>query len=179
MTSSRKLFIDLETSSSTDLSKTGVYRYAESEDFQILLFAFSIDGGPVDVIDMKHFEALPDFLIEAILDPDVIKVAHNAAFERICLSRYFRDLGMLDDNEFLDPEDWQCSMVHAATLGLPLSLDQLSQVLTLNGQSSRKAERSLRCSAAVPSSMKIQRNGSFSRSTTGEMWRRKLRSSSG
>ena len=131
MTSSRRLFIDIETSSSTDLSKAGVYRYAESEDFQILLFAFSIDGGPVDVIDMKHFEALPDFLIEAILDPDVIKVAHNAAFERICLSRYFRDLGMLEEYEFLDPEDWQCSMVHAATLGLPLSLDQLSEVLQL------------------------------------------------
>lgn len=132
MTSSRRLFIDIETSSTTDLSKAGVYRYAESEDFQILLFAFSFDGDPVEVIDMKHFEALPDFLIEAILDPDVIKVAHNAAFERICLSRYFRDLGMLDDYEFLDPEDWQCSMVHAATLGLPLSLDQLSQVLNLD-----------------------------------------------
>lgn len=131
MTSSRRLFIDIETSSTTDLSKAGVYRYAESKDFQILLFAFSFDGDPVDVIDMKHFEALPDFLIEAILDPDVIKVAHNAAFERICLSRYFRDLGMLDDYEFLDPEDWQCSMIHAATLGLPLSLDQLSQVLNL------------------------------------------------
>lgn len=131
MTSSRRLFIDLETSSSTDLSKAGVYRYAESEDFQILLFAFSFDGDPVDVIDMKHFEALPDFLIEAILDPDVIKVAHNAAFERICLSRYFRDLGMLNEYEFLDPEDWQCSMVHVATLGLPLSLDQLSRVLNL------------------------------------------------
>lgn len=131
MTSSRRLFIDIETSSTTDLSKAGVYRYSESEDFQILLFAFSIDGGPVDVIDMKHFEALPDFLIEAILDPDVIKVAHNAAFERICLSRYLRDLGMLDEYEFLDPDDWQCSMVHAATLGLPLSLDQLSEVLQL------------------------------------------------
>ncbi|UNT97441.1 hypothetical protein KWG62_09755 [Allobaculum mucilyticum] len=131
MTSSRRLFIDIETSSTTDLSKAGVYRYAESEDFQILLFAFSFDGDPVEVIDMKHFEVLPDFLIEAILDPDVIKVAHNAAFERICLSRYFRNLGMLDDYEFLDPEDWQCSMVHAATLGLPLSLDQLSQVLNL------------------------------------------------
>ena len=131
MTSSRRLFIDLETSSATDLSKAGVYRYAESEDFQILLFAFSFDGDPVEVIDMKHFETLPDFLIEAILDPDVTKVAHNAAFERICLSRYFRDLGMLGDYEFLDPEDWQCSMVHAATLGLPLSLDQLSQVLNL------------------------------------------------
>ena len=131
MTSSRRLFIDIETSSTTDLSKAGVYRYAESEDFQILLFAFSFDGDPVDVIDMKHYEALPDFLIEAILDPDVIKVAHNASFERICLSRYFRNLGMLDDYEFLDPEDWQCSMVHAATLGLPLSLDQLSQVLNL------------------------------------------------
>ncbi|UNT97472.1 hypothetical protein KWG62_12220 [Allobaculum mucilyticum] len=131
MTSSRRLFIDIETSSTTDLSKAGVYRYAESEDFQILLFAFSFDGDPVEVIDMKHFEAMPDFLIEALLDPDVIKVAHNAAFERICLSRYFRDLGMLDEHEFLDPGDWQCSMVHAATLGLPLSLDQLSQVLNL------------------------------------------------
>lgn len=131
MTSSRRLFIDIETSSTTDLSKAGVYRYAESEDFQILLFAFSFDGDPVEVIDMKHFETLPDFLIEALLDPEVIKVAHNAAFERICLSRYFRDLGMLSDYEFLDPEDWQCSMVHAATLGLPLSLDQLSQVLNL------------------------------------------------
>lgn len=131
MTSSRRLFIDIETSSTTDLSKAGVYRYAESEDFQILLFAFSFDGDPVEVIDMKHFEAMPDFLIEALLDPDVIKVAHNAAFERICLSRYFQDLGMLDEHEFLDPGDWQCSMVHAATLGLPLSLDQLSQVLNL------------------------------------------------
>lgn len=131
MISSRKLYLDLETSSTTDLSKAGVYRYAESEDFQILLFAFSIDGGPVDVIDIKHYEAIPDFLIEALLDPEVIKIAHNAAFERICLSRYFRDLGMLDDYEFLDPADWQCSMVHAATLGLPLSLDQLSEALKL------------------------------------------------
>ena len=63
MTSSRRLFIDIETSSTTDLSKAGVYRYAESEDFQILLFAFSFDGDPVEVIDMKHFEALPDILI--------------------------------------------------------------------------------------------------------------------
>lgn len=131
MTSSRKLYLDLETSSTTDLSKAGVYRYAESEDFQILLFAFSFDGGPVDVIDIKHFEAIPDFLIEALLDPEIIKIAHNAAFERICLSRYFRDLEMLDDYEFLDPADWQCSMVHAATLGLPLSLDQLSEALNL------------------------------------------------
>lgn len=118
---SSKLHIDIETYSSVSLAKCGVYKYAESEDFEILLFAFSFDGEPVTVIDLARGQALPPKVKKALFDPSVCKVAHNAAFERVCLSRYFQTI--------LDPEQWECTMVRTLSLGLPASLDEAGKAL--------------------------------------------------
>lgn len=140
------LSIDIETYSDVNLSKCGVYKYAESPDFEILLFGYSADGSEVTVIDLAQGERLPQEIIEALTDDSVIKWAFNANFERVCLSRYLRDLGVsLDpfhDNHpistecarFLNPESWRCSMVWAATMGLPLSLEGVGAVLGLEKQ---------------------------------------------
>ena len=117
------LHIDLETYSSIDLGKCGVYKYTESEDFEILLFAYAFDAKPVKVIDLAQGEELPDFIKACIKSENIIKVAHNAAFERICLSRYLCDPG-----KYLDPKQWRCTMIHAYELGLPASLDNLGKV---------------------------------------------------
>ena len=121
------LHIDLETYSSVDLGKSGVYRYAESEDFEILLFAYAFDNRPVSVIDLAQGEKLPDFIKACIRDESIIKVAHNAAFERVCLSRYLCEPG-----QYLDPRQWRCTMIHACELGLPASLASLGKALKLN-----------------------------------------------
>ena len=138
-----ELDIDLETFSSNDLSNCGVYKYAEADDFEILLFGYSVDGGEVKVIDLASGETIPDEIINALTDDNVIKWAHNSQFERICLSRYLRDRGIsLDpfyDNHplstkhahYLNPESWRCSMIWGAYLGLPLSLDKIGSVLKL------------------------------------------------
>lgn len=140
------LSIDIETYSDVNLSKCGVYKYAESSDFEILLFGYSADGSDVKVIDLAQGERLPQEIIDALTDDSVIKWAFNANFERVCLSRYLRDLGVsLDpfhDNHplstecarFLNPESWRCSMVWAATMGLPLSLEGVGAVLGLEKQ---------------------------------------------
>jgi len=140
------LSIDIETYSDVNLSKCGVYKYAESPDFEILLFGYSVDGSEVTVIDLAQGERLPQEIIDALTDDTVIKWAFNANFERVCLSRYLRDLGVsLDpfhDNHplstecarFLNPESWRCSMVWAATMGLPLSLEGVGSVLGLEKQ---------------------------------------------
>lgn len=140
------LSIDIETYSDVNLSKCGVYKYAESPDFEILLFGYSVDGSEVTVIDLAQGERLPQEIIDALTDDTVIKWAFNANFERVCLSRYLRDLGVsLDpfhDNHplsqecarFLNPESWRCSMVWAATMGLPLSLEGVGAVLGLEKQ---------------------------------------------
>ena len=140
------LSIDIETYSDVNLSKCGVYKYAESPDFEILLFGYSADGSEVTVIDLAQGERLPQEIIDALTDDTVIKWAFNANFERVCLSRYLLDLGVsLDpfhDNHplstecarFLNPESWRCSMVWAATMGLPLSLEGVGAVLGLEKQ---------------------------------------------
>ena len=140
------LSIDIETYSSVNLPKCGVYKYAESPDFEILLFGYSADGSDVAVIDLAQGEHLSQEIIDALTDDSVIKWAFNANFERVCLSRYLRDLGVnLDpfhDNHplstecarFLNPESWRCSMVWAATMGLPLSLEGVGAVLGLEKQ---------------------------------------------
>ena len=140
------LSIDIETYSSVNLPKCGVYKYAESPDFEILLFGYSADGSDVAVIDLAQGERLPQEIIDALTDDSVIKWAFNANFERICLSRYLRDLGMsldpfhdnhplsIDCARFLNPESWRCSMVWAATTGLPLSLEGVGAVLGLEKQ---------------------------------------------
>ena len=126
----KNLSIDLETYSSADISKSGVYRYCEAPDFEILLFAYSADGAPVQSVDLAHGEALPKEIRAALEDPTVTKWAFNASFERICLSRW---LG-LPSGTYLDPSQWRCSMVWSAYLGLPLSLAGVGAVLKLEKQ---------------------------------------------
>ena len=126
------LSCDLETYSSEDLRKCGVYRYCEAPDFEILLFAFSVDGGEVQLADLASGEKLPREIIKAVTDDSVIKWAWHANFERVCLSRYLRDLGLLTG--YLNPEGWRCDMVWAATLGLPFSLEGAGAVLGLDKQ---------------------------------------------
>lgn len=140
------LSIDIETFSSVNLQKCGVYKYAESEDFEILLFGYAVDGGAVQVVDLACGEKIPAEIIEALTDDSVIKTAYNATFERVCLSRYLSDMGVsLDpfyDNyplsqecaHFLNPASWHCTMIWAATLGLPLSLEGVGAVLGLEKQ---------------------------------------------
>jgi len=135
----RELDIDIETYSSVDLPKAGVYKYSESEDFEVLLFAYSADGGPVQVVDLARGEAIPADVLEALTDDSVIKWAHNCAFERVCLSaylrrnypQYFRSYSVPEDSvgNYLDPAAWRCSMIWASYLGLPRSLKGVGAVL--------------------------------------------------
>ncbi len=140
----RTLEIDIETFSSVSLQKCGVYKYAESPDFQIILFGYSVDGGEVKVVDLLEGEAVPQEILNALTDDTVVKWAHNSGFERVCLSRYLSNLGVsLDpfhDNHplsqqesarFLNPTSWRCSMTWAAYLGLPLSLGGVGEILGL------------------------------------------------
>ena len=124
------LSIDLETYSDQPLAKTGVYRYVESPDFEILLFAYSVDGGPVQQIDLACGEKIPSEVLFALEDDKVTKWAFNANFERICLSRF---LGY-PTGDYLEPDSWKCSMVWAAYMGLPLSLEGVGAVLGLEKQ---------------------------------------------
>ena len=126
----KTLSIDIETYSSVNLAKSGVYKYSESSDFEILLLAYSIDGSNVQVVDIANNEALPPVLLSYIKDDRVIKYAFNANFERVCLSRY---LGF-SKNEFLNPKSWRCTLVWSAYLGLPLSLELVGRVLNLDKQ---------------------------------------------
>ena len=122
----KKLSIDLETYSSVDLGKSGVYKYAESEDFEILLFAYSINDGEVKVIDLASGEIIPEEILSALSDENVEKWAFNANFERVCLSRFL--------GKRLKPRGWYCTMIWSAYLGLPLSLEKVGEVLKLDKQ---------------------------------------------
>ena len=122
-----KLFMDTETYSSIDLSKTSVYRYVEDPTFEIQLLSYSFNGGEVKTIDLAQGEKIPAEVIDAIYDKNTLKIAHNANFERIVLSRY---LG-LPTGTYLPCDGWYCTMIHALTLGLPASLANLSTVLNL------------------------------------------------
>lgn len=126
----KTLSLDLETFSDVDLSKCGVYKYASSPAFEILLFGFSVDGGDVQVVDLACGEKIPADILKALEDESVMKWAYNAQFERICLSRF---LGF-PVGSYLDPPSWHCSMVWAATLGLPMSLENVGAVLGLEKQ---------------------------------------------
>lgn len=122
----RTLSIDIETYSDVDLSKCGVYKYASSPAFEILLFGYSVDGGEVQVADLACGEKIPAEIITALSDESVTKWAFNAMFERVCLSNFL--------GEWLEPEGWYCTMVWSATLGLPLSLESAGAVLGLEKQ---------------------------------------------
>ena len=122
----RTLSIDIESYSDVDLSKCGVYKYASSPAFEILLFGYAVDGGDVHVVDLACGEQIPDEIISALSDASVTKWAFNAMFERVCLSNFL--------GEWLEPEGWHCTMVWAATLGLPLSLESAGAALGLEKQ---------------------------------------------
>lgn len=126
----KTLSIDIETFASVSLQKCGVYKYAESSDFEILLFGYSVDGGKVSVVDLACGEEIPADVLDALIDNAVIKWAFNAQFERVCLSRFLK----LSEGEYLDPASWRCSMVWSAYMGLPLSLEGAGAVLGLEKQ---------------------------------------------
>lgn len=149
------LFIDLETYSPVNLAKSGVYKYAESEEFEILLFGYSVDSAPVEVVDLMNGEMIPDTIIAALADPKVRKWAFNAQFERVCLSKH---LG-LPEGKYLDPSSWYCTMIWAATLGLPLSLELVGMVLGLEKQKLKEGKDLIRY-FCTPMKMK---DGTFKR----------------
>ncbi len=120
----REIGIDIETYGSYDLKTCGVYRYVEAPDFAVLLFGYSVDGGPAACVDLAQGEQIPDDVFAALTDPDVVKTAFNATFERVCIGRHFF-------GRPLDPAQWRCTMVRAARMGLPLSLEQCGEVLRL------------------------------------------------
>lgn len=138
----KNLSVDLETFSSVNLGKCGVYKYAESDDFEILLFGYSVDGSEVQVVDLAQGETIPEVVLSALTDETVTKWAFNAQFERVCLSRYLRDKGInvnpgqtgKSEGLFLNPCSWHCTMIWSATLGLPMSLESVGTVLGLDKQ---------------------------------------------
>ena len=151
----KTLSIDIETYSDQPLAKTGVYRYVESPVFEILLFSYSVDGGSVQQVDLACGEQLPAEVIAALEDDSVTKWAFNANFERICLSRF---LG-LPTGDYLAPDSWKCSMVWAATMGLPLSLEGVGVVLGLEKQKLTEGKELIKyfCQPCAPTKTNGQR----------------------
>ena len=144
----KSISIDIETYSSANLQKSGVYRYAESDDFEILLFGYSVDGGDAQVVDLACDEVIPADVLSALQDETVIKWAFNGMFERVCLSKH---LG-LTAGEYIDPESWRCSMIWSAYMGLPLSLEGVGAVLGLEKQKLTEGKDLIRyfCSPCSP-----------------------------
>jgi len=150
MVKTNELSIDLETYSDVDLKKSGVYRYAESPNFEILLFAYSVNNGPVIVIDVAQGEGVPDEILAALTDETITKWAYNASFERICLSywlkqnysQYFYSYGIPEDTvgNYLAPASWKCSRIWGAYMGLPLSLEGIGAVLKLSDQKMKEGK---------------------------------------
>ncbi len=149
------LSIDIETFSDQPIQKTGVYRYAESDAFEILLFAYIVDGGDVQLVDLACGEKIPQNIINALTDESVTKWAFNASFERVCLSRY---LGY-PVGEYLSSSSWRCSMVWAATMGLPLSLEGVGAVLGLEKQKLAEGKELIKyfCTPCAPTKTNGQR----------------------
>nr|DAZ40311.1 MAG TPA: DNA polymerase I [Caudoviricetes sp.] len=160
----KTLSIDIETYSGVDLAKCGVYKYAESDDFEVLLFGYAADGGEVHVVDLANGEKIPDEIIDSLTNDSVVKWAYNANFERVCLSRYLSDAGVYLDPfhdrhplsaecaRYLNPESWRCSMVWAAYMGLPLSLEGSGAVLGLEKQKLTEGKELIRffCKPCAP-----------------------------
>ena len=152
----KTISIDIESFSDINLAKCGVYKYAESPAFEILLFGYAVDGGEVQVIDLAQGETIPEEILDALTDESVTKWAFNASFERVCLSRYLRDLGRSIDPfhdhhslstetaQFLNPAGWKCSMIWSAYMGLPLSLEGVGAVLKLGSQKMKEGKDLIR-----------------------------------
>ena len=161
----RCISIDIESYSDVDLSQCGVYKYSSSPNFEILLFGYSVDGGEVKVVDIACGEEIPADILAALSDEAVTKWAFNAMFERVCLSNYL--------GEWLEPESWKCSMVWSATLGLPLSLENVGAVLGLEKQKLSEGKDLIRyfCVPCKPT----KANGGRTRNLPGhdrEKWER-------
>ena len=148
--------IDIETYASANLGKTGVYRYAASADFELLLFGYAVDFGAVQVVDLTQGEQIPDDILQALDNPRIIKSAFNAQFERVCLSRFV--------GHRLDPSGWHCSRVWSATLGLPLSLKDVGTVLGLDKQKLTAGKELVKyfCTPCTPTKANHQRTRNFS-----------------
>ena len=160
----KSISIDLESFSSVDIAKCGAYKYAESPDFEILLFGYSVDGGEVHVVDLACGETIPQEILDALTDDNIIKWAFNANFERVCLSHYLSDMGVSLDPfhdhhplstecaRFLNPIGWRCTMVWSAYMGLPLSLAAVGKVLGLEEQKMSEGKSLIRyfCSPCAP-----------------------------
>lgn len=129
-----KLHIDIETYSPENIASCGLYKYSEHQDFRILLFAYKWDNRQTQIVDMARGEALPREIEAALTDQSITKCAHNAAFERVCLTRYMRERCLIGQQEWLDPIQWECSMIQCARLGLPLSLKDAGRELELEQQ---------------------------------------------
>ncbi|MGI6226979.1 MAG: DNA polymerase [Peptococcales bacterium] len=149
------LEIDIETYSSINLTKSGVYRYTESPDFEILLFGYSVNGGKVQVIDLANGGYIPIDIKAALTDPNIIKWAFNANFERICLSRWLK----LPLGKYLNPKSWRCTMIWSAYMGLPLSLEGVGSVLGLGKQKLTEGKDLIRyfCTPCKPTMSNNQR----------------------
>jgi len=155
----KSLSIDIETFSSVNLAKSGVYRYVEAPNFEVLLFGYSADGGEVQVVDLACGETIPADILGALTDEAVTKWAFNASFERVCLSRYIG----LSTGEYLDPASWRCSMVWAATMGLPLSLEGVGSVLKLDKQKLTEGKDLIKffCQPCTPTKANGQRTRNY------------------
>ncbi len=150
----KTLSLDLETYSDADLGKCGVYRYAESPSFEILLFAYAINGGKVHIVDLALGEKIPEEIVNALTDDSITKWAFNVSFERICLSYWlrrhhpdkFRSYSIPEDTvgAYLDPSSWRCSMIWSAYMGLPFSLDGVGAVLKLGEQKLKEGKDLIR-----------------------------------
>lgn len=153
------LSIDIETYSSVNLTKSGVYRYVEAPDFEILLFGYSVDGGAVQVIDLAGGEKFPADILGALTDESVTKWAFNAGFERVCLSRFIG----LPTGEYIAPASWHCSMVWAATMGLPLSLEGVGAVLGLEKQKLTEGKELIKyfCQPCAPTKANGERTRNY------------------
>ena len=151
--------IDIETFSSINISKSGVYKYVESEDFEVLLFAYSIDGGKTEIVDIANGEELSEEIIQALLDDNVIKWAFNAQFERICLSRFLK----LPKGTYLNPKSWRCTMIWSAYMGLPFSLEGIGKVLGLEKQKLIEGKDLIKyfCVSCTPTKSNGFRNRNF------------------
>ncbi|MDT3768187.1 DNA polymerase [Gleimia hominis] len=145
----KDLVIDTETFSPVNLTKSGVYPYAAHPQFEVLLFGYSIDGGPVEVVDLASGDRLPDEVITALSDPNVVKWSFNNMFERVVLSRF---LGY-PSGTYLNPQSWRCTMIWSAYLGLPMSLDQVAKTLNLDVQKDSAGKKLIKqfCTPATPS----------------------------
>ena len=169
----KEMSIDLETYSDVDIKKSGVYKYAESENFEILLFAVSINGSDVIVYDLACGDVLPDEILDAIVSNDIIKWAFNASFERICLSYWmkrnypdrFCSYSIPEDivGNYLDPASWRCTMIWSAYMGLPLSLEGVGAVLGLKDQKMKEGKDLIRyfCAPCKPTKSNGGRTRNF------------------